>query len=97
MHYMMERVCPVQDSLNSMSMPTSLPFSPTWAKVNSRRDRTVLMNRMKKRKLDGDACFILFLLFSQIKIQTNVLKAMDTMSAEDKAQRWFSPPNLHRG
>jgi len=65
-----------------------------WAvfgKMNSHLYRAMLMKQFREANLNGEQCFMVHFLFSVIKNKDRVLKAVEAMSAEDKARSWFAP------
>lgn len=62
-----------------------------FGKMNSHLYRRMLMTAMREANLNGEQSFMVFFLFSVIKNRDRVLKAMEAMSAEDKAKSWFAP------
>jgi hypothetical protein len=62
-----------------------------FGKMNSHLYRTILMKKMEEANLTGEERFMVFFLFSVIKNRERVLRAMESMSAEDKAKSWYAP------
>jgi hypothetical protein len=61
-----------------------------FGKMNSHIYRAMLMRMMAESGLTQEAKFMVFFFFSVIKNQPRILKAMDQMTAEEKAKPWFS-------
>lgn len=62
-----------------------------FGKMNSHIYRAMLMKRMADAGLNGEAKLMVFFLFSVIKNQGRVLRAMDAMADVDKQAAWFTP------
>lgn len=65
-----------------------------WAnfgKMTSHLYREKLLKMMDSNSLTAEAKFMVFFFFSVIKNKPRVLKAMDAMSSDVKAEPWFNP------
>lgn len=62
-----------------------------FGKMNSHLYRRLLTKLMVDSRLSGEQMFMVYFLFSVVKNRDRVLKAMDAMTAEEKAKPWFAP------
>jgi len=65
----------------------------TFGKMSSHLYREQLMKSMITAELKPDQMFMVFFLFSVIKNQTRVVRALSKLSEAEKAQSWFQPVN----